>query len=93
LVVLPNGGFVEDLPHKMAKVEALLGGVCCKVVLGLLYGLSDARLLLRLVVDMTSAECKHTARTGLTRRAVTCSIAVREAWKVETMVAPHPPKR
>jgi hypothetical protein len=38
LVVLPNGGcssdgFAEDLLHKVAEVEFLLGGVCRKAVL------------------------------------------------------------
>jgi hypothetical protein len=40
LAVLPYGGcsgdgFVEDLPHKLAEVESLLGGVCRKIVLRL----------------------------------------------------------
>jgi hypothetical protein len=30
-------GFVEDLPHKLAMEEALLSGVCCKVLLFVLH--------------------------------------------------------
>jgi hypothetical protein len=50
LVVLPDGGGfgdggVEDLPHKLAEVESLLGGVSGGVVLGFTSGLGHTSLL------------------------------------------------
>jgi hypothetical protein len=35
-------GCVEDFPHRLAKVESLLGGVCCTIVLCLASGLGEA---------------------------------------------------
>jgi hypothetical protein len=66
LVILPNGGCsgdggVEDLPHKLAEVESVLGGICRRVVFSLSSGLGDASLLLGLEADMTAAECKQVA--------------------------------
>jgi hypothetical protein len=80
LVVLSDDGrsedgFGEDLPHMLAEVETLLGGVCCKVVLCLARGMGVESMLLRLV-DMTSTECKQVARTGLARTAFVSPINV-----------------
>jgi hypothetical protein len=44
--VLPDG--VEDLPHKLAEVESLLGGVSRKAVLGFTSGLGHTCLFLDL---------------------------------------------
>jgi hypothetical protein len=82
LVVFPDGGcsvdgFVEDLPHKLAIVESLLGGVYSRVVLCLASGLGDASLLLSLVADMASVECKQVARRGLARNVVVGPIRIR----------------
>jgi hypothetical protein len=67
LVVLPDGGCsgdggVEDLPHTLAKVESLFGGVCRRIVINLPSGLGDASLLRGLVVDNTAAEGEQVAR-------------------------------
>jgi hypothetical protein len=64
LVVLPHGvcsgdGVFEDFPHKLAKEESLLGGVCCIVVLSLASGLGHVGMLFGLVADMASAEGKQ----------------------------------
>jgi hypothetical protein len=54
LVVLPGGGGfgdrgVEDLPHKLAEVEPLLGGASRRVILGFTSGLGHISVLFRLV--------------------------------------------
>jgi hypothetical protein len=95
LAVLPYGGcsaigFVEDHPHELAKVESLLGGVCCIVVLGLAGGLSDASLLLRLVALKALAECKQVARTGLAHTVVIGLVGIREANKMEVVIGSPP---
>jgi hypothetical protein len=61
--VCSSDGGVEDLPHKLAKLESLLGGVCRRVVLRLIGGLGDTCTLLGLVADGTAAKCKQVART------------------------------
>jgi hypothetical protein len=52
IVLLDNGGFgdggVEDLPHKLAEVESLLGGVSCSVVLGFTSGMGHTSFFLDL---------------------------------------------
>jgi hypothetical protein len=50
LVVLPDGGGFGDggvqyLPHKLAEVESLLGGVSRRVVLGFTSGLGHTSML------------------------------------------------
>jgi hypothetical protein len=47
LVVLLDGGCsgegdIDDLPHKLAEVESLLGGVSRKAIFSLASGLGDA---------------------------------------------------
>jgi hypothetical protein len=62
LVVLPDGvvfgdGGVEDLPHKLAEVESLLGGV--RVVLGFTSGLGHISLLFGLVANGPASRVKR----------------------------------
>jgi hypothetical protein len=68
LVVLPNGGGFNDqgvqaLPHKLAEVESLLGGVSRRVVLGFTSGLGHASMLFGLVADGSASEGEEIART------------------------------
>jgi hypothetical protein len=71
LVVFPyGGGFgdggVEDLPHKLAEVESLLGGGNRRVVLGLASGLvHTSSLLFGLVAVGPASEDEDIARTRL----------------------------
>jgi hypothetical protein len=96
LDVLLNGGcsgdgFVEDLPNKLAKVESLLGGVWCIVVLCLANGLGNACVLFVLVANMAAAEGKQAPRPGLARDAIVGPIRIREANKLEAVVQAPPP--
>jgi hypothetical protein len=66
LVVLPYGGSfgdggAEDLPHELAEVDSLLGGVRYIVVFSFASGLCDASLLLGLVTDRAAATCEQLA--------------------------------
>jgi hypothetical protein len=68
LVVRPDGGGfgdggVEDLPHKLAEVESLFGGVSRGVVLGFTSGLGHTSLLFGLVADRSAFKCEKIART------------------------------
>jgi hypothetical protein len=68
LVVLTYGGCfgdggVEDVPHKLAEVESLLGGVFRRALFSLTCGLGDTCLLLGLLAHRTAVECKQLART------------------------------
>jgi hypothetical protein len=56
LAVLPYGGGlgdggVEDLPHKLAEVESLLGGASRRRILGFTSGLGHTSVLFGLVGD------------------------------------------
>jgi hypothetical protein len=72
VVLLYGGGFgdgrIEDLPHKLAEVESLLGGVSRRVVLGFTSGLGHTSLLFGLVADGPASESEEIARTGLAGR-------------------------
>jgi hypothetical protein len=66
LVVLRDGGDfgdggVEDLPHKLAEVESLLGGVSRRVVLGFASGLGHTCLLFGLIADGPASEGEEIA--------------------------------
>jgi hypothetical protein len=70
LVVLPyGGGFgdggVEDLAHKLAEVESLLGGVNRRVILGFTSGLGHTSLLFGLVADGPASESEEIAERDL----------------------------
>jgi hypothetical protein len=61
LVVLPDGGGsgdegVEDLPHKLAEVESLLGGVSRGVILIITSWPGDTRLLHGLAANGSASE-------------------------------------
>jgi hypothetical protein len=91
LVVLPDGGGfgdggVEDLPHKLAKVESLLGGVNITLVLGFTSGLGQTSILFGLVANGPASESEEIARTGFAGAAVVCPVIVGKAFKLETMV-------
>jgi hypothetical protein len=96
LVFLPyGGGFgdggVEDLPHDLAEVESLLGGVSRRVLLGFTNGLCHTCLLFGLVVDRPASESEEVARAGVAGAAVVCSVSVGKACKLEVVVrAPSP---
>jgi hypothetical protein len=67
LVALQDGGGfgdggVEDLPHKLAEVESLLGGVNRRVVLGLTRGVGHTSVLFALVADGPASESEEIAR-------------------------------
>jgi hypothetical protein len=66
LVVLPyGGGFgdrrVEDLSHRLAEVESLLGGASRRVTLSFTSGLGHTRLLFILVAYGSASEGKDIA--------------------------------
>jgi hypothetical protein len=91
LAVLPNGGGfgvggVENLPHKLAEVESLLGGVSRRVVLGFTSGLGHTSLLFLLVADGSASESEKIARTRLAGAAVVCLVSVGKACELETVV-------
>jgi hypothetical protein len=90
-----GGGFgdggVEDLPHKLAEVESLLGGVSRKVLLGFTRGLGHTSLLFGLADDGPASEGEEVARTGLAGAPVVCPISVGKASKSETVVIRVPP--
>jgi hypothetical protein len=84
LIVLPyGGGFgdggVEDLPHKLAEVESLRGGVSRRAVLGFTSGLGHTSQLLGLVAHGPASEGEGIARTQLAGTAVVCPIGVGKA--------------
>jgi hypothetical protein len=65
LVFLPDGGGfgdggVEDLPHKLAEVESLLGGVS-RIVLGFTSRLGRTSLLFGLVGDGHASDSEEVA--------------------------------
>jgi hypothetical protein len=96
LVILPNGGYfvdggVEDLPHKLAEVESLLGGVSRRVVLGFTSGLGYTSMLFGLVADGPASESEEIARTRLADADVVCPVNVGKASELETEVRAPPP--
>jgi hypothetical protein len=96
LVVIPDGGSlgdgdVEDLPHKLAEVESLLGGVNRRVVLGFASGLGHTILLFGLVVDGPASDSEEVARTGLAGAADVYPASVGKACKLEAVVHALPP--
>jgi hypothetical protein len=97
VVLLDGGGFgdgsVEDLPHKLAEVESLLGGVSRRVVLGFTSKLGHPSMLLGLVADGPASESDEIARTGLAGAAVVCPFNFGKACKLETVVRAPPPQR
>jgi hypothetical protein len=96
LVVLPDGGGfgdrgVEDLPHKLAEVESLLGGVIRRVVLGSTRGLSHTSLLFGLVANGPVSESEEMARTRLADAFAVCRVTVGKACKLKIVVRASPP--
>jgi hypothetical protein len=67
VVFLDGGGFgdggVKDLPHKLAEVESLLGGVTRRVILGFTSGLGHTSMLFGHVADGPACEGEKIART------------------------------
>jgi hypothetical protein len=91
LVVFLNGGCfglggVEDLPHKLAEVESLLGGVSLGVILGFTSGLGHTSLLFGLVAYGPASEGEEIARTRLAGVAVVRPVNVSKVCNLETVV-------
>jgi hypothetical protein len=90
MVVVLVMGALKTPPHDLAEVYTLLGGVRCRVVLSFAGGLRDACLLLGLVMDRPSAECKRVAGAGLACAAVIRPVGVGEACELEAVVGSPP---
>jgi hypothetical protein len=84
---LGDGG-VEDLPHKLAEVESLLGGA--RVVLGFTSGLGHTSLLFGIVTDGPASEGEEIARTRLAGVAVVFPFNVGKARELENVVRALP---
>jgi hypothetical protein len=95
LVALQDGGGfydggVEDLPHKLAEVESLLGGISRRVVFGFKRGLGHTSMLFGLVIDGPASEGEDIARTGLAGPVVVCQVSVGKASELKTVVRAPP---
>jgi hypothetical protein len=97
VVLLDSGGFgdggVEDLPHKLAEVDSLIGGVSRTVILGFTSGLGHTSMLFGLLADGPASEGEEKVRTRIAGVVVVRPVSVGKACKLETAVCPPLPQR